>query len=172
MRAATACAVIAGCLIHCIDRMTAETIHGVTVEPDRPCAVAYDRSLYPYRAANLRPLLTPYLPYSDRTPRPDERPQVDHIVSLAEAHRSGACAMLPELRRAVANDLVNLTLAAAATNNAKSDNDRWLPDRNRCWYIRRRLAVKRLYGLTADPIEAQALRTAIAVNGCKIALTK
>ena len=56
--------------------------------------------------------------------------------------------------------LLNLTLASPSVNrNQKRDHDaaEWLPDRNRCWFADRVVAVRQEYGLTIDRREAAAL---------------
>ena len=82
---------------------------------------------------------------------------IEHIVSLVEAHESG----LPEdQRRAFSADIDNLTIALARVNRtAKADRDaaEWQPRRNRGWYARRVVEVKRKYGLAVDPQEGIAL---------------
>ena len=86
---------------------------------------------------------------------------IEHIVSLVEAHESG----LPESqRRAFASDIDNLTIALPTVNRtAKADRDaaEWMPRRNRGWYARRVVEVKRKYGLSVDAQEGIALWEAL-----------
>ncbi|QJW35326.1 cell wall-binding repeat-containing protein [Cellulosimicrobium protaetiae] len=98
--------------------------------------------------------------------------QVDHVVALAEAWRSGASAWTDEQRRAFANDLdVPYALAAVsgASNQAKSDHDpaEWQPTDvgNRCEYVTAWALVKYRWSLTVDQQEKDALTSALS-GGC------
>jgi hypothetical protein len=99
--------------------------------------------------------------------RPD-RVQIDHIVALAEAWRSGADRWTPDLRVQFANDPLELLATAGAVNDGKGDQDAgtWSPaDRHHaCVYARRVLAVKVRYSLTVDRRERDALAEDVA--GC------
>ena len=82
---------------------------------------------------------------------------IEHIVALAEAHDSGIAA---GDRRAIASDLLNLTIAVPSVNqNDKGARDagEWGPLKNRGWYAAQVIAVKQRYGLTVDPAERDAL---------------
>ena len=82
------------------------------------------------------------------------------MVARSEAHHSGLCAADDATRRALARDLLNLTLAAPGVNrHQKSDRDaaEWVPQRNRCWFAARVVEVRRKYGLTIARSEAGAL---------------
>jgi len=86
---------------------------------------------------------------------------IDHLVPLAEAHRSGADAWSKARRRAYANDLSSpLTLVAtsASANRSKSDGDplSWLPGTPDRWcaYTGAWRAVKSRWGLRQDRLEA------------------
>ena len=60
-----------------------------------------------------------------------------------------------------ATDLDNLTLASPQVNRyVKSDKDAadWLPDHNRCWYVKTVLSVKQKYDLTMDEEERNVIR--------------
>ncbi|PXY34217.1 hypothetical protein BAY59_01270 [Prauserella coralliicola] len=89
---------------------------------------------------------------------------IDHIVPLAEAARSGARHWTEGEREAYANDPAGLVAVTASSNRAKGDQDpaTWLPGRDRCGYVARWVAVKDRYGLTADPAEAAAIRGVLA----------
>jgi uncharacterized low-complexity protein len=97
---------------------------------------------------------------------------VDHVVALADAWRSGASTWTPTRRRAFANDPAELILTTAHTNRSKSDQgpDTWAPTSHTgaCWYAARYAAVKYLWGLTPDPDHAEAERAAIETTlaGC------
>lgn len=82
---------------------------------------------------------------------------VDHLVPLAEAHRSGADSWPAERRAAFANDPGNLLAVSAGANRSKADGDplAWQPPAwsVRCVYTGRFVAVKTAWGLEQDPLE-------------------
>lgn len=86
---------------------------------------------------------------------------VDHIVPLAEAWRSGAHDWSTEQREEFANDQSNLTAVSASSNRAKSDSDPadWMPpdDNIHCEYIAIWVDVKNTWELSADADEHAAL---------------
>ena len=95
--------------------------------------------------------------------------QIDHLVPLAEAWRSGAATWTPERRADFANDIVNPnTLAAVSgrSNESKGDKgpDQWLPadPADRCTYGEAWVDVKAKWGLTVDPNERRALAAVLA----------
>jgi len=92
---------------------------------------------------------------------------IDHMVPLAEAWRSGAAGWSGEKRQAYANDLqlqVALIAVTSRENRSKSDRDpaKWQPKVDKCGYIKSWVAVKGKYKLTVDELEATALKLAIA----------
>jgi len=93
---------------------------------------------------------------------------VDHVVPLAEAWRSGASGWSEERRRAFANDLdrPQLVAVSARSNRAKGDQDpaEWKPPVETYWctYARDWVAVKVAYGLTVDQAEHNALTAMLA----------
>ncbi len=105
--------------------------------------------------------LSPYEGYS--TPDPSEL-DIDHLVPLGEAWRSGASRWDPARRAAFANDLdapQSLIAVTAATNRSKSDRDpsSWQPPNTAYWctYATDWVTVKLRWELTADPAELAAL---------------
>lgn len=93
------------------------------------------------------------------------RLDVDHLVALAEAWRSGAYAWDAARRRAFANDLGfewSLRPVSSGVNRAKSDKDpaRWLPPdpSTHCAYATRWVLVKYRWQLSVDRNELAALR--------------
>jgi hypothetical protein len=100
---------------------------------------------------------------------------VDHLVPLAEAWRSGAWMWSDAEREIYANDLQNkraLIAVSASTNRTKGDKDpsKWLPTKDKCKYIESWITVKLKYSLTADDKEASALRS--LVTNCGIGTLK
>ncbi|OLR92287.1 hypothetical protein BJP25_22195 [Actinokineospora bangkokensis] len=86
--------------------------------------------------------------------------QIDHIVPVAEANRSGARGWTAEQRAAYYNDLDNLVAVSSRSNTQKSDQDpaEWRPvDAFSCEYATAWVSVKVKYRLTADQDEVAAL---------------
>ncbi len=88
---------------------------------------------------------------------------IDHIVPLANAWRSGADAWDTERRKAFANDLTHpqLLTVSAGSNRAKGDQspDQWQPPDTAAWcvYGRAWTSVKSTYGLTVTNDERAML---------------
>lgn len=96
---------------------------------------------------------------------------IDHMVPLAEAWRSGAWAWTATQRMDFANDLEDsrsLLAVTASLNRSKGDRDvaAWLPAKAQCNYISNWIAVKWRFDLTVDPIEGEFLQSKI--TSCKI----
>lgn len=93
---------------------------------------------------------------------------IDHVVPLAEAWRSGASLWTDEQRKKFANDLSNPQLMAvtAASNRSKGDQDpgTWKPPAKSYWctYAKNYVAVKVFYKLTVDTKERDGLATMLA----------
>jgi hypothetical protein len=87
---------------------------------------------------------------------------VDHLVPLAEAWRSGAWAWTPRQRQDFANDLEDkraLIAVTLSTNRSKGDKDisEWVPKIDTCGYVENWISIKIRYSLTYDSKEAVAL---------------
>ncbi|KUL35670.1 hypothetical protein ADL22_26445 [Streptomyces sp. NRRL F-4489] len=95
---------------------------------------------------------------------------IDHVVPLSEAWKSGAAQWTTARRQEFANDLTHSQLIAVTdnVNQAKGDKDpaEWLPPKAsyHCEYARMWVAVKHVYGLTADQAEKAALKKIL--DGC------
>ncbi|MFE7622053.1 HNH endonuclease family protein [Streptomyces sp. NPDC057509] len=95
---------------------------------------------------------------------------IDHMVPLAEAWRSGASSWTNAQRQAYANDLTRPQLIAVTdnVNQSKGDKDpaKWMPPRAayKCTYVRAWIHVKHYYKLTVDSAEKAALQSAL--SGC------
>jgi hypothetical protein len=94
---------------------------------------------------------------------------VDHLVPLAEAWRSGAWKWTAAQRQAYANDLDNsetLIAVTLTTNRSKGDKDPslWIPSKDECAYTENWVAVKNKYSLTYD--EKEAAKLVSVLNGC------
>jgi hypothetical protein len=88
--------------------------------------------------------------------------EIDHVVSLAEAWRSGANAWTAAQRLTLANDPRNLLATGRGVNRSKSDDDAadWQPPGGAtqgCNYARAVVRVKVTYRLTVDTDERKAL---------------
>jgi hypothetical protein len=90
---------------------------------------------------------------------------IDHIVPLAEAWRSGASGWTTSRREGFANDLTRPQLMAVTdnVNQSKGDQDpsTWQPSVTsyRCIYARMWIRVKHYYTLTLQSSEKSALQT-------------
>lgn len=114
-------------------------------------------------------------PYSGRTVAFVRGPssaqvQIDHVVALADAWRTGAQAWPAARRVAFANDPANLLAVTGETNQDKgaADAATWLPPQGGygCVYVLRQLRVKVAYGLWLTPDEREA--AARALDGCVV----
>ena len=89
--------------------------------------------------------------------------QIDHVVALADAWRSGAWQWDAQRRQAFANDPDNLLAVDGAANEDKSASsaDQWLPPNVafRCDYVKRQIAIKYAYGLSVTQAEQDAMAT-------------
>ncbi|MER5930791.1 HNH endonuclease family protein [Streptomyces sp. NPDC002054] len=139
----------------CNTRETALKRDGVNVVQDSSCAAVsgswyseYDGATW-YAASDL---------------------DIDHVVALSEAWRSGASSWTTSKRQQFANDLTRPQLIAVTdnVNQAKGDLDpaEWLPSRTayRCTYARSWVHVKQYWGLSMDSAEKSALQSVL--NGC------
>jgi hypothetical protein len=87
---------------------------------------------------------------------------IDHMVPLAEAWDSGARTWSSTVRRDFANDLGDYRSLVGVTDNvnqAKGDQDpgTWLPQYDRCRYLREFVAVKHRWRLSVDSAEKSAM---------------
>lgn len=99
-------------------------------------------------------------PYTgQRVTGPTRALDVDHVVALALAWRTGAAGWTPAAREAFANDPANLLATTAATNRAKGSAgpEQWLPPVDRCGYATRFRGVVERYGLSVTAARRDAL---------------
>ena len=87
---------------------------------------------------------------------------IDHLVPLAEAWRSGAWAWTDQKRMEYANDLEDewaLNAVTASVNRSKGDKDisQWLPKKNVCTYLSGWVTIKAKFELTVDIAEAKVI---------------
>jgi len=93
---------------------------------------------------------------------------IDHVVALGEAWRSGASQWDGARRQAFANDLDDpraLIAVSASSNRSKSDSDPsgWQPPNKDYWceYVTAWMAIKLKWDLAVDPIEFTALQSIV-----------
>lgn len=96
------------------------------------------------------------------------RVQIDHVVPLLDAWRTGAQQLTQEQRVTLANDPLNL-LAVSGTANAQKQAGNaatWLPANKsfRCVYVARQISVKATYGLWVTQAEHNAME--LILQGC------
>lgn len=102
--------------------------------------------------------------YDGVTVSPASGVDIDHVVALAEAWRSGANAWTTSRRQSFANDLTRPQLIAvsAASNRSKGDQDpsTWQPTRTsyRCTYSRMWIRSKYYWGLRMQSGEKSAVQ--------------
>ncbi|MGW5927678.1 HNH endonuclease family protein [Streptomyces anulatus] len=111
-----------------------------------------------------------FSPYDGATWSAASDVDIDHMVPLAEAWRSGASSWTTAQRQSFANDLTRPQLIAVTdnVNQSKGDQDpaEWMPPTSsyKCTYVRAWVHVKKHYNLTVDSAEKSALQSAL--NGC------
>ncbi|QDY07870.1 HNH endonuclease [Micromonospora sp. HM134] len=111
-----------------------------------------------------------YSPYDGATWTAASDVDIDHVVPLAEAWRSGASSWTTSRRQSFANDLSGPQLIAVTdnVNQSKSDQDpsTWQPPLSsyRCTYSKMWITVKYTWGLRLQSSEKSALQTML--NTC------
>jgi hypothetical protein len=96
-----------------------------------------------------------------RGPQTSAEVQIDHVVALGDAWRTGAQQLSPRARQNLANDPLNLLAVDGSTNESKGSGDasQWLPPNRgfRCAYVTRQIQVKTRYHLWVTPAEKSAM---------------
>ncbi|MGC4797159.1 HNH endonuclease family protein [Micromonospora saelicesensis] len=111
-----------------------------------------------------------YSPYDGATWTAASDVDIDHVVPLAEAWRSGANSWTTSRRQSFANDLTRPQLIAVTdnVNQSKGDQDpsTWQPPLSsyRCTYSKMWISVKYNWSLTLQTSEKSALQTML--NTC------
>ena len=105
-------------------------------------------------------------PYTKRTYTDPLDIDIDHLVPLANAYRSGASEWDEAERERYANDPDNLLSVEDNANQEKGDKgpEAWKPPNRAIWcsYAKRWIGVKSGYALTINPQEKAALREMLA----------
>lgn len=95
--------------------------------------------------------------------------QIDHVVALGNAWRSGAWQWDDTQRQRFGNDQNNLLAVDGQTNKDKgaASADKWLPPNAdfRCAYVTKQINVKYTWGLTITSAEQSKMASVLA--GCK-----
>jgi hypothetical protein len=109
-------------------------------------------------------------PYASFITRDPKALDIDHMVPLNEAHRSGGHSWGPDRRQAYANSLADpnhLVATWHSTNRSKGDKDpaNWMPPNRSYWcdYLNNWIAIKREWSLSMDDAEAKAIRKGLKV---------
>lgn len=136
----------------CTARQTVLDRDGIDVVVDGDCQPVAGRWWSPYDAATLHSA-------SDV--------DIDHVVPLAEAWRSGAGSWSTERRRGFANDLdwPQLRAVSATSNRQKGDQDpaSWQPrSAYHCTYSKMWIRTKYTWSLTVDSTEKAALQSMLS----------
>lgn len=146
------------------------SINDLSIESENRCS-RYARAEYGRRYSkkeddivkNMNGLI--YSPYEKKYFNNTKETDIEHIVSLSEAHDSGLCKRNEENKKEFAEDLGNLTLASPKYNRQiKKDKDigEHIPQYNQCWYADRVVQIKGKWELTVDEIEAEALERVLS----------
>jgi hypothetical protein len=139
----------------CNTRETVLKRDGTSVVTDSSCAATSGRW---------------YSPYDGATWHAASDVDIDHVVPLADAWRSGAGSWTDSRRQSFANDLTRPELIAVTdnVNQAKGDQDpsTWQPPLStyRCTYGKMWITVKYSWGLTLQSSEKSALQNML--NTC------
>lgn len=124
-----------------------DSIGPIKFKRNKPCNVSWGRWIDPYTGQE-------YLKASDL--------DVDHIVPLANAHKTGGADWSRAQKRIFANDTDNLLAVGKSINREKGDQgpDAWRPPRRAFWseYARRWRTIKMRYGLRVTDSEDRALQ--------------
>lgn len=88
---------------------------------------------------------------------------VEHVVPLAEAHRSGGHCWDRERRRQFANDRRFLLIISRSMNGTRSDTDVFLPWHRPCRFVRLYVAAKAEYELGYDLAEGSFFADQLAL---------
>ena len=110
-------------------------------------------------------------PYGGETFTAPQSLDIDHIVPLKEAHRSGAWAWSKQKKEEFANDQEsNLLAVDRRLNRRKGDKDPadWMPSTNQCDYLVRWLTVKTKWRLDMDDRERAAISRLGIEYGCHL----
>lgn len=134
------------------DEVLARDLEDVRYDRSDRCTVRRGTLRDPYTAATIRFL---------RGPSTSSAVQIDHVVALENAWRSGARTWDIRRRWRFGNDMRNLLAVDGKANEGKSSASAayWLPENRgfRCDYVARQIAVKSEYSLAVTTAERRAM---------------
>ncbi len=112
-------------------------------------------------------------PYTGKVFTNPRKLDIDHLVPLKEAFRSGGYIWSPQKKKDFANDIFirgrrgQLQAVEASANRSKGAKDpgNWLPKKGQCDYVRDWVYVKKHYGLYYDQKELRVVKRILAL--CK-----
>ena len=95
--------------------------------------------------------------------------EVDHVVALKNAWKTGASHWSARKRERFANDPLNLLATSSQNNREKGDSDisEWKPWPDDCAYAVRQVSIKTKYGLQVSRREKEALIATLRQAGCR-----
>lgn len=129
----------------------ARDLQQVTFKSGSNCTVATGVLKDPYTATTVNFVQGPM----------SSKVQIDHVVALAAAWRTGAKQWTSDERLFYANDSLVLLAVDGPTNSAKGDEDAagWLPPNAgyHCRYVARQIAIKTKYRLWVTQPELMAM---------------
>lgn len=135
-----------GCFIR--DEILARDLKGVRFKSGSSCQVQSGVLKDPYTGSTI---------HFVRGVRTSSKVQIDHVVALHDAWRSGASRWDSAKLLRYGNDPYNLLAVQGAANEEKSDASAayWLPSNKafRCAYVARQIGVKAKYGLSVSQAE-------------------
>lgn len=141
------------------DEVLARDMTDVRVDPSDGCTVRRGVLEDPYTGSTIR---------FTRGSRTSSMVQIDHVVALENAWRSGARGWDSQTRRRFGNDQHNLMAVDGDANEDKGSASAayWLPSNTgyRCRYVARQIAVKSEYGLSITTAERRAMTRVL--GGC------
>ena len=117
----------------------------------------YNSRLYTYNPSIEKKIINhqggDFSPYEMSCPHKPEGFDIEHVVARSYADKRGLCHEPPDVKRAFARDMVNLTLASKDENRnrkkAKGPSE-YMPTHSRCYYAFVWLRMSALYGFKID----------------------
>jgi hypothetical protein len=141
------------------DDVLARDLKTIVLKAGDNCVVKTGTLLDPYTGTTI---------HFVRGVRTSAAVQIDHVVALAAAWRTGAATWTPARRLTYANDPNVLLAVDGPANEAKGDSDAagWLPPKKSfdCRYVARQIAIKTTYDLWLTKPEHDAI--AMLLAGC------
>lgn len=146
------------------------TWRGLKIAKEERCS-DYNREIdYPYSQSVEQKIVESlgnriYSPYSGKFFGTTEETDIEHIISLSEAHDSGLCSRDSATKIKFASDINNLTLSSPQVNRHEKkghDAQGWLPEKNQCWFAKTVIDVKSAYDLSVNSEELVSLEKVIS----------